>query len=60
MAIYLWHFPVQCLIKIIDLHFGLNINYSCRETWLLYAGLVLLVSALYEKCAAPKLAKIWA
>lgn len=58
LAIYLWHFPIQCLIKIIDVYFGLNINYSCRETWILYAVCVLIVSALYEKYVAPKLAKL--
>lgn len=55
--IYLWHFPIQCLIKIIDIYFNLHINYSCKETWILYALCVLFVSAVYEKYAAPKLAR---
>lgn len=58
MDIFLWHFPVQCLIKIIDVYFGLNINYSFKGTWILYAVCVLFVSAVYERYAAPKLVKM--
>lgn len=54
LSIYLWHFPVQCVWKIIDVCFGLEINYSRRVIWLLYAASVLLLSALYEKLLAAK------
>lgn len=54
LSIYLWHFPVQCVWKIIDVCFGLEINYSRRIIWLLYAASVLLLSALYEKFLADK------
>lgn len=57
LGIYLWHFPVQCLVKIIDVYWGLNINYSFRGTWILYAVCVLFISAIYERYVAPKLAK---
>lgn len=55
--IYLWHFPVQCLIKIIDIYFGLHINYSTKQVWILYAVSVLFVSVLYKRYVAPRLVR---
>ena len=57
-SIYLWHFPVQCVWKIVDVYFSLEINFSRRIIWLAYAGSVLLLSAVYEKWLAGKINKV--
>ncbi len=57
-GIYLWHFPIQCVWKIFDVYFGLEINFSARSIWLTYALSVLLVAMVYEKWFAGKVAQI--
>ncbi len=49
MCIYFWHFPIQYLIKDIEVCLGLNINYSSKKVWSLYVALVLGVSWVYQK-----------
>lgn len=49
MCIYFWHFPIQYLIKDIEVCLGLNINYSSKKVWFLYVALVLGVSWVYQK-----------
>lgn len=56
--IYLWHFPIQCVWKIFDVYFGLEINFSARIIWISYAVSVLLVAAVYEKWLAGRVAQI--
>ena len=52
--IYLLHFPVQCLIRVIDLYAGLHIDYSAHVSWIIYAAAVLLSSCLNNRfCKAP-------
>lgn len=55
MCIYFWHFPIQYLIEDIRICFGLNINYSSKKIWLLYVGLVLGVSWIYQKFIQNKI-----
>lgn len=47
--IYLFHFPVQCFIRILDEYCNLNLNYASKIVWLLYIILVLLVSIISKK-----------
>lgn len=56
--IYLWHFPVQCTIKIIDIYCGLNLNYSSKKIWLSYVSTVLIVCLIYDKCIKPSYEKM--
>ena len=58
LSIYLWHFPIQCIWKIIDVYLELEINYSNRGIWLSYAASVLVLSALYERFVASKVQEI--
>lgn len=44
MDIFLWHIPVQLLIKTVDAMLDLNINYSSVSVWLLYIALTFVVS----------------
>ena len=46
--VYLLHFPVQCVIKIIDVYMDLGINYSSRVTWIVYVAATLVVSSIYH------------
>lgn len=58
-SIYLWHFPIQCVWKIADVYLGLEINFSRRLIWILYAGSVLSFSTIYEKWMAGKVDRVW-
>ena len=59
MGIYLFHFPVQCVIKTVDIYCGLGLDYSGREVWLLYAASTLAVSILYKHLLAKPLTRIY-
>ncbi len=48
MEIYLFHFPIQCLIRVFDVYTGANLNYSAHTVWLLYGMLVLTASFSYK------------
>lgn len=52
--IYLFHFPIQCLIEVIDHSLGLGLNYSSRILWLVYAALTIGVGAVYHWVFAKK------
>lgn len=58
-SIYLWHFPVQCMWKLIEVYGGMEINYSRRIIWILYALSVLIVALIYEFLVARKINKFW-
>ena len=47
--IYLFHFPVQCLIRVADVYFDLHLIYSAKKVWLLYVIVVICVAAIYKK-----------
>ena len=48
IAIYLFHFPVQCLIMLLNQALSLNINFSSHAMWLIYVAAVIAVAALYN------------
>jgi peptidoglycan/LPS O-acetylase OafA/YrhL len=52
--IYLFHFPVQCFIKILDVYMNLNINYSSRVTWVIYVTATIGVSSIYHYLLSKK------
>lgn len=48
-SIYLWHFPVQLVIKTLDDIFGLSVNYSSKSFFFLFIIITLVISiASYE------------
>lgn len=56
--IYLWHIPVQCLIKILEYILGIQISYGSRLVWMGVAGVTISVAALsyyLGKCLKDKL-----
>ena len=54
MEIYLFHFIVQCAIKNIDIYCNLELNYSRKIVWIVYAVSTILVSILYKQLLADK------
>ena len=46
--VYLFHFPVQCAIKIVDVYMGLGIDYSKKPVWILYVAITIVFAALYH------------
>ena len=48
ISIYLFHFPMQCLIKIIDKYFHLHINYYSKFTWCIYVIITIFISIIYQ------------
>lgn len=59
MEIYLFHFPVQCAIKNIDIYCGLGLNYSSRKIWVVYAAATILVSILYKQLLAKRVTNVY-
>lgn len=59
LSIYLWHFPIQCFIRIIDTAFKIEINYSSRRFFLLYAVSVLIMAELSRYYIEQKRIDIW-
>ncbi len=53
MDIYLLHFPVQCAIRVMDLHFNWQLDYASISVWLVYGIAVLLVATINRKCISP-------
>ncbi len=53
-GIYLWHFPVQCIIENLNVYLKLDINYSSKKIWLLYACSTVLLAAVYDRFVYPK------
>lgn len=52
--IYLFHFPVQCFIEIVNKYANLQLNYSSKKVWLMYVALTLIVSAVYKSFVSRK------
>lgn len=46
LHIYMWHYPVQYFIKIMDTLLKLNLNYGTHIIWIIYVSGTLMVSAL--------------
>jgi len=58
-SVYLWHFPVQLVVKTTDELFQLNLNYSSRLIFALIAFLILVVSVIsYELFEKPVMRSI--
>ncbi len=49
LYIFLFHFPVQLVIKIIEMAYDLDIDYGSPLVWLIYCGLVFVVSMLARR-----------
>ena len=52
--IYLFHFPVQCIIEIMNRYANMQLNYSSKKVWLMYVALTLIVSAVYKSFVSRK------
>ena len=48
MLIYLLHFPVQCIIVLINEIFCLHINFASRITWALYVACIIFVVLIVD------------
>ncbi len=59
MQIYLFHFPVQCMIFYLDRSYNLGLNYSQKSVWLLYVVITLAVSILYKQLFATKVTNLF-
>ena len=57
ISIYLFHFPIQCAIKLIDNFYKLGINYSSKYIWIVYALITILVSCVYSFFIDSKLSE---
>lgn len=53
LNIYLWHYPIQCAIKNLDLIFSLNLDYSSIISWSIYVTTTLVV-AFFDKYFASR------
>ena len=54
MDIYLWHFPIQCAIRTIDIYLGLYPDYTTKLVWLIYVIITIAVASLYHYLIAAK------
>ena len=54
ISIYLFHFPIQCLFRIVDHYLNLNLNYSTKYVWASYVFITLLIAFLYNKFFSEK------
>lgn len=48
ISVYLFHYPVQCMIRILDIAWELNFNYSSVGVWFFYTVLTLIIAALNQ------------
>ena len=56
--IYLFHFPIQCCIKLTEIYLNLQINYSSKFAWLLYVLITVCFSSLYHFLLSKKIENI--
>ena len=54
LNIYLWHYPVQCAIKNLDVFFSLSLDFSSISAWSIYVATTLAV-AIFDKYCASRL-----
>ena len=52
LNIYLWHYPVQCAIKNLDLLFSLSLDFSSILTWSIYVATTLSIATFDKYCAS--------
>ena len=52
IGIYLFHFPVQCLMWLIKEYKQENLDFSWKVLWVTYIGLVVAIAIIYERGAA--------
>lgn len=55
LEIYLLHFPTQCCIKIVDIFFGLELNYSSKYVWIAYVVITIGISTVYHFLLSQKI-----
>ena len=48
MSVYLLHFPIQLIIRVIDIYFNLNIDYTNIFFYLIYITIVLFFAIIYS------------
>ena len=58
ISVFLFHFPVQCFLKIIDNYYSLQINYSLKYIWLIYVLLTIIISCIYTFFIDSKFSKM--
>jgi peptidoglycan/LPS O-acetylase OafA/YrhL len=48
IVIYLVHFPVQCAIAVLNEYMSLELDFSTKAVWLIYAAAVLIAAIVYR------------
>ncbi len=48
MSIYMWHFPIQIIWKLLSTYNKLNINFLKNIIWILYVVSVIAFSGIYN------------
>ena len=59
LSIYLWHFPIQCLWKVVEALCEIEFNYSESIIWGLYIISVLVPVCIYDKLVGEKRSAIF-
>ena len=59
LSIYLWHFPIQCLWKVVEALCEIEFNYSESIIWGLYIISVLVPVCIYDKLVGEKSSAIF-
>lgn len=54
LEIYLFHFPIQCCIKVAEIYLGLKMNYANEITWVIYMTITLVIASIYHFFFANK------
>ena len=57
LEIYLFHFPIQCLIKLLDHYFNLCLDYTTKPVWIIYVLLTILIAFIYNRLLKDKVTK---
>lgn len=54
LGIYLFHFPVQCMIRNLDLWYSWNMDYSNEVMWLVYVASTICIAVTYRAWSGKK------
>lgn len=57
IPVYLWHMPVVCVVKIIEVYCLPQMDYSSYSVWVLYMMGVIGVASIYHNIAEEKYIK---
>lgn len=57
--LFIWHFPVQIMFKIIEIIYERHFDYTRIRTWLAYVCVVFAVVIIYKKYMANRLNNIY-